>query len=229
MQGAVASTTVVRALVCDDSLLIREGLAALLALDGVIEIVASCDHPVLARRAVEEHAPDVALLDVRLPPTHSDEGIRLALELRSLPHPPGVLVLSQEVTPQWAITLLERGSAGVGYMLKDRVHDAGLLAGAVREVVSGGCHIDPLVVEALTRPQAGGPSKLDDLTPREREILADIAEGWSNQGIADRRVLSRRAVEKHASSIFAKLGLTGAQDISRRVHAALLYLEEGTS
>src|SRR4051794_40485911 len=112
----------------------REGIASLLALDGAIEIVASCEHPVSARRAVEELAPDLALLDIRLPPTHTDEGIRLALELRALPRAPGVLVLSQHLTPDYAIALLEHGSQGIGYLLKDRIHAAGTLAAAARDV-----------------------------------------------------------------------------------------------
>ncbi len=216
-----------RVVVCDDSLLIREGLANLFSLRDDIEIVAACDHPVAAKRAVVECTPDAVLTDIRMPPTFTDEGIRLALGLRALPAPPGVLVLSQHLTAEYAIGLLEHGSTGLGYLLKDRVSDPDALVAAVRAVATGGCHIDPLVVEALLRGQAQRPrSPLDELTPREREILADIAEGWSNQGIADRRVISLRAVEKHASSIFMKLGLTGAEDFSRRVKATLVYLDE---
>jgi DNA-binding NarL/FixJ family response regulator len=227
VEDALPPPASLRVVVCDDSLLIREGIAGLFALDGSVEIVASCDHPVSARRAVEELGPDVALLDIRLPPTHTDEGIRLALELRALPAPPGVLVISQHLTPDYAIALLEHGSDGIGYLLKDRIDDAGALASAARDVAAGGCRIDPLVVDALFQREATRPaSRLDELTPREREILADIAEGWSNQAIADRRVLSRRAVEKHAGSIFMKLGLANDQDFSRRVKATLVYLDE---
>ena len=227
MEDALPPAASLRVVVCDDSLLIREGIATLLALDGGIEIVASCDHPASARRAVEELRPDVAILDIRLPPTHTDEGIRLALELRALPRAPGVLVISQHLTPDYAIDLLEHGSAGIGYLLKDRIDDPGSLAAAARDVAAGGCRIDPLVVEALMRRHAErAPSPLDELTPREREILADVAAGWSNQAIADRLVVSRRAVEKHTSSIFTKLGLAGGHDYSRRVKAALLYLDE---
>ena len=217
----------VRAVVVDDSLLIREGLVSLLALDDDIEIVAACESPAQALRAVDEHGPDVVLTDIRMPPTHTDEGIALARSLRDLHPELGVIVLSQHVSPEYAIGLLDGGSDHRGYLLKDRVHDLDALTAAVHAVAAGGCQIDPLVVEALMAARVGaGPTPLGRLTPREREILGDIAEGCSNQAIADRRVLTRRAVEKHASSIFQKLGLAHDEDANRRVKATLMYLAE---
>lgn len=221
-----AVATPIRVVAVDDSLLIREGVAALLGLVDGIELVASCASPGEARAAVEEHRPDVLLSDVRMPPTHRDEGLLLAAELGGTHPELGVVILSQHVSPEYAIALLEHRSRSRAYLLKDRLHDLDTLTAAIRTVAAGGCHIDPLVVEALMAARAGVRSRLADLTPREREILADIAEGRSNQGIADHRVLTRRAVEKHASAIFAKLGLTGEGDTSRRVKATLLHLAE---
>ena len=217
----------VRAVVVDDSLLIREGLLSLLDLVDEIDVVAACGSPEEALRAVAEHAPDVVLTDIRMPPTQTDEGIRLARTLRERQPDVGVVVLSQHVSPEYAIGLLDAGSRGRGYLLKDRLHDVGTLSAALTTVASGGCQIDPLVVEALMEARVGqGAGELDRLTPREREILGDIAEGCSNQAIADRRVLSRRAVEKHASAIFQKLGLAHDEDANRRVKATLVYLAE---
>lgn len=215
----------VRTVVVDDSLLVREGVVRLLEFDASIEVVATCAAPPEALRAVDEGA-DVVLTDIRMPPTHTDEGITLAQELRERHPDVGVLVLSQHVSPNYAIGLLDDGSVGRGYLLKDRLHDLDTLVDALTAVAAGGCRVDPLVVEALTSG-ARGDSPLDQLTPREREILSDIAEGANNQAIADRRVLTRRAVEKHASSIFQKLSLTGDQDANRRVKAVLMYLAEG--
>ncbi len=217
----------VRTVVVDDNLIVREGVLRLLEFEPEVEVVACCATAEEALRAVEETLPDAVLTDIRMPPTHTDEGLALARRLREAHPDLGVVVLSQHVSSAYAIGLLEDGPAGRGYLLKDRLHDVEALGQALRTVAAGGCYVDPLVVEALTEAQSrGAPSPLDQLTPREREILGDIAEGANNQAIADRRVLTRRAVEKHASSIFQKLGLTGDSEGNRRVKAVLLYLAE---
>lgn len=214
----------VRTVVVDDSLLIRQGIVRLLDFDPGVAVVGEFDSPGQTLAAIDELEPDVVLTDIRMPPTHTDEGVVLANTLRERHPRLGVLVLSQHLTPEYAIGLLGHGSESRGYLLKDRLYDLEALSGALRTVAAGGCQIDPLVVEALT----GGSraSALDVLTPREREILADIAGGANNQAIADRRVLTRRAVEKHASAIFQKLGLTEDGDANRRVRAVLIYLAE---
>lgn len=216
----------VRTVVVDDSLLVREGVLRLLEFDPGIEVIAACGDPAQALRTVAETQPDVVLTDIRMPPTHTDEGISLAHTLRELYPDVGVVVLSQHVSAEYAIGLLDQGSAGRGYLLKDRLHDLEMLTGALADVAAGGCRVDPLVVHALASERGATESPLDQLTPRENEILADIAEGASNQAIADRRVLTRRAVEKHASSIFQKLGLTDDPGGNRRVKAVLVYLAE---
>ncbi len=218
----------IRAVVVDDSLIVREGVARLLDFDPAVEVVAACETPAEALAAVESPGADVVLTDIRMPPTHTDEGLQLARLLRERHPQVGVVVLSQHVSPAYAIGLLQDGSAGRGYLLKDRLHDLDTLGAALRTVSEGGCQVDPLVVEALTTGRGGGNSILDELTPREREILGDIAEGATNQAIADRRVLTRRAVEKHASAIFQKLGLTDDEDGNRRVKAVLVYLAESS-
>lgn len=217
----------IRAVVVDDSLLIREGLVSVLGLVDDIDVVASCGTPHEALQAVAEQRPDVVLTDIRMPPTQTDEGIVLARTLGAQYPELGIIVLSQHVSPEYAIGLLADGSARRGYLLKDRLHDVDVLSAALRTVAGGGCQIDPLVVEALMEARIGrSPTLLDRLTPREREILGDIAEGCNNQAIADRRVLTRRAVEKHASAIFMKLGLAHDEDANRRVKATLMYLAE---
>jgi len=198
----------------------------MLELSPEVEVVASCESAEEALAAVQETGADVVLTDIRMPPTHTDEGIGLARTLRQRHPGVGVVVLSQHVSPEYAIGLLDAGSGGRGYLLKDRLHDLDSLEGALLTVAGGGCHIDPLVVEALTNAHSRAASALDQLTPREREILGDIAEGANNQAIADRRVLTRRAVEKHASSIFMKLGLADDPEANRRVRAVLVYLAE---
>lgn len=221
----------VRVVVVEDSLLVREGLLRLLEDEPDIEVVAACGSPGEARAAIAEKHPDVVLTDIRMPPTHSDEGLVLARELGERHPGLGVVILSQYLSPDYAITLLDERSEGRGYLIKDRVHRGAVLADALRTVAAGGCHVDPTVVHELLKSRAN-PSRsrkrspLDELTPREREILGDIAEGLSNPAIADRRGLTRGAVEKHASSIFLKLGLTSDQDASRRVRATLIYLAE---
>jgi DNA-binding NarL/FixJ family response regulator len=214
-----------RLLVADDSALIREGLVRILQFDPAIAAVTACASADEVLHSVDREPPDVVITDIRMPPTCSDEGIVLAAELRRRDPRIGVVVLSQHVAPSYAIRLLGGGSAGRAYLLKDRIANLDELSAAISAVAQAGCHIDPLVVEALAaRGTAAGT--LQCLTSREREILADIAEGWNNQAIADRRVLTRRAVEKHASSIFNKLGLARDEHANPRVRAVLAYLAD---
>jgi DNA-binding NarL/FixJ family response regulator len=221
----------IRVALADDSLLVREGLEQMLASEGTIEVVASCaDLPSLLE-AVESERPDVVLTDIRMPPSRTDEGIQVAALLRE-EHPAiGVLVLSQYSEPSYALTLLEAGSEGRGYLLKERVHDRAQLVAAVSSVAEGGSVIDPVVVDVLVGARASTDrSPLSELTPREREVLAEMAQGKSNGAIAESLVLTKRAVEKHINSIFLKLNLSEAEDVSKRVKATLTYLaaEQGT-
>jgi DNA-binding NarL/FixJ family response regulator len=212
----------VRVVIAEDSVLLREGLERLLAENG-LEVVGTCqtgDELLLKTRS---YAPDVAIVDIRLPPTHNDEGLRAALELRARHPDVGVLVLSQYVELGLAMKLLSESAEGAGYLLKDRIGDVGEFVEAVRRVAAGGSAIDPIIVSTLlSRRRSDDP--LERLTPREREVLELMAEGRSNQGIADRLVITLRAVEKYVSSIFAKLGLPSSGSESRRVLAVLLYL-----
>ncbi len=217
----------VRTVVVDDSLLIREGVVRLLEFDPGIELIATCAEPEETLRILDSARVDVVLTDIRMPPTQTDEGIALAREMATRHPAVGVVVLSQHVSADYAIELLGDDPARRGYLLKDRLHDLETLGRALRAVAAGGCYVDPLVVEALASERAGSAaSPLAQLTPREREILADIAEGANNQAIADRRFLTRRAVEKHASAVFQKLGLAENPAANRRVSAVLLYLAE---
>jgi DNA-binding NarL/FixJ family response regulator len=189
--------------------------------------VAACGdfHALLA--AVEKHHPDVVLSDIRMPPTHTNEGVRIAAELRASHPGIGVVVLSQYADPGYVIELLDAGTDGRGYLLKERVHDRGELVSAIHAVAGGGSVIDPKIVEVLVDEKTrSARSPLSDLTDREREVLAQIATGQSNGAIAETLVLTKRAVEKHINSIFLKLGLADSDDISKRVKAALLFLAE---
>ena len=174
-------------------------------------------------RQVQSHAPDLAIVDIRLPPTHSDEGMRAALEIRAQHPEVGVLVLSQYVEVGLAMKLLADSAEGAGYLLKDRVSDVTEFVAAVRRVAEGGSAIDPIIVSTLLSKRRTD-DVLTELTPREREVLELMAEGRSNQGIADKLVITLRAVEKYVSSIFDKLGLPSGGSDSRRVLAVLLYL-----
>jgi DNA-binding NarL/FixJ family response regulator len=211
-----------RAVIAEDSVLLREGLARLLA-DGGVEVVAQAgDGPGLVA-AVDAYRPDLAIVDVRMPPTHTDEGLRAALEVRERVPSTAILVLSQYVEERYAAELLAGGARGVGYLLKDRVADVGEFLAAVRRVGEGGAAIDPEVVaQLLGRRRRNDP--LDGLSARELEVLALMAEGRSNAAVADRLVITEGAVEKHISSIFAKLGLPAAAADHRRVLAVLTYL-----
>jgi DNA-binding NarL/FixJ family response regulator len=212
----------VRVAIAEDSVLLREGVARLLGEAG-LEVVAQCDNADDLLVEVRNDRVDVAIVDIRLPPTHNDEGLRAALEIRA-DHPAvGVLVLSQYVELGLAMKLLANSAEGVGYLLKDRIGDLDEFVGAVERVAAGGSALDPIIVSTLLSRQRN-EDPLDELTPREREVLTLMAEGRSNQGIADQLVITLRAVEKYVSTIFGKLGLPSTGSDSRRVLAVLLYL-----
>jgi DNA-binding NarL/FixJ family response regulator/class 3 adenylate cyclase len=211
-----------RVAIAEDSVLLREGIARLLGDDGMDVVCHAGDAEELLR-FVELERPDVAIVDIRMPPTHTDEGLRAAREIRDRYPETGVLVLSQYVEPAYALDLLGESVEGVGYLLKDRVADVEDFCGAVRRVAAGGSALDPDVVSQLVRRRRRD-EPLDELTPREREVLALMAEGLSNQKIADRLSVTPRAVERHVTSIFEKLGLPATGDEHRRVLAVLVFL-----
>jgi DNA-binding NarL/FixJ family response regulator len=218
----------IRVLLGEDSYLASEGIARVLESEDEIELIGSRPDLDTLTAAIEEERPDVVLTDIRMPPTHTDEGIRLATSLRSTHPEIGVVILSQHAEPTYATALLGEGSERRAYLLKERVKDRGELSRAVRSVAEGGSVIDPIVVEGLLasrRRQEG--SQLDALTPRELEILGLIAEGRSNAAIAERLVVTKRAVERHINGIFMKLELGDPEDVNRRVKATLLYLADG--
>jgi DNA-binding NarL/FixJ family response regulator len=212
--------------VADDSLLFREGLVRLLE-EQDFEVIAQMDNGDDLVRRVGGLNPDVAIVDIRMPPTNTDEGIRAAEHLRELLPSAGVVVLSQYADPQYALAFLEHGSQGRGYLLKERVSDSDQLANAIHEVARGGSVIDPKVIDNLVAARSkAAESPLRQLTPRETEILSEMAQGKNNAAIAETLVLSERAVEKHINSIFSKLGLSQEQATHRRVKAVLLYLAD---
>jgi DNA-binding NarL/FixJ family response regulator len=212
----------VRAVIAEDSVLLREGVAGVLrAAD--FDVVGCCETADDLMLKVRSYAPDVAIVDIRLPPTHQDEGLRAALEIRAKHPSVGVLVLSQYLEVGLALKLFADTADGAGYLLKDRVSDVAEFTSAVRRIAEGGSAIDPIIVSTLlSRHRDDDP--LAALTPREREVLVLMAEGRSNQGIADKLVITLRGVEKYVSTIFTKLGLPSAGTDSRRVLAVLLYL-----
>jgi DNA-binding NarL/FixJ family response regulator len=217
-----AMPAAVRVVLAEDSVLLREGVARLLE-DAGFEVVGQVDNPDDLLRRIGFSKPDVAIVDIRMPPTHTDEGLQAAKAIRQRFPQVGVLVLSQYVEPGYAMELLSESSEGVGYLLKDRVSDVEEFAGAVRRVAQGGSALDPAVVAQLVgKKRTDDP--LDQLTPREREVLGLMAEGRSNAGIAERLVVTERAVEKHVTSIFQKLGLPQASEDHRRVLAVLTYV-----
>jgi DNA-binding NarL/FixJ family response regulator len=212
----------VRVAIAEDSVLLREGIARLLDDAGIDVVAQSADADDLLLK-VRSYTPDVAIVDIRLPPTHNDEGLRAALEIRSKHPDVAVLVLSQYVELGLALTLLADSAEGIGYLLKDRISDVDEFVAALRRVADGGSALDPIIVSTLVaRERPDDP--LAQLTPREREVLELMASGSSNQGIADRLVITVRAVEKYVSSIFTKLGLPSTGSESRRVLAALTFL-----
>jgi DNA-binding NarL/FixJ family response regulator len=213
----------VRVVLADDSVLLREGVAQLLAQAG-FEVVGQAEDADELLAQVEAEAPDVAIVDIRMPPTHTDEGLQAAREIRARHPDVGVLVLSQYVRPSYAFELLSEGAERVGYLLKDRVSDVSELADAVRRVGDGGSVLDPLVVSQLVGRRRQGPDALEDLSEREREVLALMAEGRTNQAIAERLFITERTVEKHVKSIFARLRLPASPEDHRRVLAVVAYL-----
>ena len=219
----------IRVAIADHSVFVLEGLQQLLAAHQSIEVVASCDDMPSLLQAVDTVQPDVVVSDIRMPPSRTDEGIQIAVRLRQLHPDIGVVVLSQYTDPRFALKLLETGSEGRAYLLKERVRDSAQSVAAIESVAAGGSVIDPKIVDVLVAAKARPPPALAKLTPRERDVLAEIAQGKSNTAIAKSLVLSKRAVEKHIHSIFSSLCFSEAEDVSKRVKAALLLLaEEGT-
>ena len=211
-----------RVVLAEDSVLLREGVARILDEAG-FEVVGQAGNADELMLKVRSYTPDVAIVDIRMPPTHTDEGLRAAQEIREKHPTCGVLVLSQYVEATYAMELLAESAEGVGYLLKDRVSDVNEFADAVRRVGEGGSALDPTIVSQLVgRRRRDDP--IDQLTPREREVLELMAEGRSNSGIAEQLVVTERAVEKHVTSIFAKLRLPAAPEDHRRVLAVLAYL-----
>jgi DNA-binding NarL/FixJ family response regulator len=220
--SASAGEQTLRVLVADDSVLLREGLVRLLE-EGGCEIVAQAGDAVDLLRKTRAHKPDLAVVDVRMPPDNTDDGLRAALTIRTEQPETAVLVLSQYIEDQYALELIGEGHEGVGYLLKERITDVEALLDAVHRVAAGGSAIDPQVVsQLLRRHRRDDPLEL--LSPREREVLELMAEGRSNHAIAARMVISERAVEKHVTSIFSKLDLPPAEHDHRRVLAVLTFL-----
>jgi len=213
-----------RVVLAEDSVLLREGIARLLE-DAGFEVVGQAGTAEELLLKVRSYTPEVAIVDIRMPPTHTDEGLRAAREIREKHPETGVLVLSQYIEPEYALDLLSESAEGVGYLLKDRISDVAEFAGAVRRVAEGGSALDPAVVGLLV-----GRSRKDDpisaLTPREREVLELMAEGRSNQAISERLFITERAVEKHVTSIFGKLRLPADAADHRRVLAVLAFLRQ---
>jgi DNA-binding NarL/FixJ family response regulator len=223
--GGLQDGARIRVVIADDTYLVREALEQILAHAEGIEVARSCDDRDSLLRAIDEEKPDVVLTDIRMPPTGTDEGIQVARELRTSHPDIGVVVLSQFADPGYVLALLESGSAGRAYLLKERVNDPRELASAIKAVASGGSAVDSKVIEVLVQAHTNdATSPLRDLTPREHEVLAELAQGKSNGAIAESLVLTKRAVEKHINAIFMKLNLAAPDDVSRRVKAALVYL-----
>ena len=214
----------IRVVLAEDNTLLREGVARLLERAEGIELVGTAVDRPTVEALIEAEAPDVVVTDIRMPPTGTDEGIQIAAALRAERPEVGVVVLSQHADPAYALALLDGGSERRAYLLKERVSEVDELVAAIREVAAGGSVIDAKVVESLVSSRRPATSDVDRLTPREREILAEMAQGKSNAAIATTLVLSTRAVEKNTNSIFSKLGLSEELDMNRRVKAVLLYL-----
>ena len=214
-------------MLADDHYLVREGVRRLLESEPDVEVVAVCSDLETLLAAVDAESPDVVVTDIRMPPENGDEGIQAAERLRATHPDVGVVVLSQYANPSYALALLEHGSEGRAYLLKERVEDVDQLVGAIRAVAEGGSVIDPKVVEALVAGDGRAEeSPINQLTPRERDVLREMAEGKNNAAIAGALFLTERSVEKVIHSIFAKLGLTWEESIHRRVKAVILYLAE---
>jgi DNA-binding NarL/FixJ family response regulator len=216
----------IRAILAEDDYLMREGIRRVLESAPDITVVAECADGQELLAAIDREGPDVVITDIRMPPSHVDEGIRIANRLRRTHPQVGVLVLSQFAEPEYALALLEEGSDGRAYLLKERVHDRRAIVDAVRGVASGGSAFDAKIVDGLVAGSGrAATSPLQALSPRELEVLGEVAQGKSNAAVADSLVLTKSAVEKHINSIFSKLNLVGAQDVSQRVKAVLLFLD----
>jgi DNA-binding NarL/FixJ family response regulator len=213
-----------RVVLAEDSYLVREGVRRLLETRADLDVVAACEDLDSLLAAVAAERPDVVLTDIRMPPEHRDEGIRAAQMLRESDPELGVVVLSQYAEPAYALALLESGADRRAYLLKERIDDLDQLAGAIRAVADGGSYIDPKVVETLVSARSAEPSPLDELTPRERDVLAEMARGRNNAAIAESLFLAERSVEKVIHSVFLKLGLGWETAVHKRVKAVLLYL-----
>ena len=221
------STGPIRVVVAEDSYVIREFLTATLSAAAEVELVAVCTNGKELQTAIATWDPDVVLTDIRMPPSGAEEGVRIAASLRDTHPEIGVVVLSQYAEPAYAIRLLEHGSGGRAYLLKERIRNKEQLLDAIKAVAHGGSVIDPIIVDVLIEARSrAAKSQLSQLTSRERELLAEIAAGKSNSAIAESLVLTKRAVEKHVNSIFSKLNLPETQDVSRRVKATLIFLSE---
>jgi DNA-binding NarL/FixJ family response regulator len=217
----------IRVVLGEDHYLVREGVRRLLETHPEVEVAAACGDLESLLAAVEEHDPDVVLTDIRMPPHGADEGIQLAERLRTTRPDVGVVVLSQYSEPRYALALLEAGTAGRGYLLKDRVEDLDQIVAAIRAVADGGSVVDSKVVEALVEARARADSSpLQELTPREHDVLREMAEGKNNAAIARALFLTERSVEKVIHSIFLKLGLAFEADVHKRVRAVILYLAD---
>jgi DNA-binding NarL/FixJ family response regulator len=215
----------IRVILAEDNYLAREGIVRVLESIDDVDLVAAYSDLETVRDAIDSARPDVVVTDIRMPPSHTDEGIRLADELRTTQPEIGVVVLSQHTDPLYALALFDRGADRRAYLLKDRVRDRAELGRAVREVANGGSVVDPRIVEGLLAVHTqSGRGPFEELTRRELEILGLIAQGRSNTAIAGELVVTKRAVERHINAIFRKLELEESEDVSRRVTAALLYL-----
>lgn len=214
----------IRVVLVEDNALLRDGLVRLFDEFDDIEVVDAVGDREAAATSVEAHEPTVVVTDIRMPPDHRDEGLQLAAWLTDHHPDIGVVVLSHHLEPDFAVRLLDRGSAGRAYLMKDRVGDASEVHRAVVAVADGGSSVDPAVIDALMESRRSGASDLDLLTVREAEVLEEMAAGASNRSIAESLGISERAVEKHGSSIFMKLGLSEETDVNRRVTAVLIYL-----
>jgi len=216
----------IRLVLAEDNMLVREGVRTLISLEEDLELVGVSEDLEGLLGLVDAEDPDVVLTDIRMPPTGSDEGVQAARQLRRTHPRTGVVVLSHYLEPAYALAVFADGAHGRGYLLKERVANVEQLAGAIREVARGGSVIDPKVVDALMAARLAGRSPLATLTPRERETLAEMAQGKNNAAIGQALVLSDRAVEKHINAVFTKLGLGPEVDAHRRVTAVLVYLAD---
>jgi DNA-binding NarL/FixJ family response regulator len=213
--------------IAEDAYVIRDFLVTTLTAAAEVELVAVCTNGKELQAAIANWHPDVVVTDIRMPPSGADEGIRVAAELRDSDPGIGVVVLSQYAEPEYALALLDRGTNGRAYLLKERIRNREELIGAIESVGAGGSVIDPVIVDVLIQARSrAANSRLSQLTERERELLAEIATGKSNGAIAAKLFLTKRAVEKHVNSIFSKLDLPETEDVSRRVKATLIYLSE---